>query len=155
MKIPIFQVCLYFQPSQLLPDIARDEKRKTFNMKISFDFVHTCYNRRCILQVLPVVVFFSTIISMLYHLGTVAFGSLIVTIIQIVRALLKYLERKVRGVGGVRLLVYPCFINIIFILMFCFCSIFFFVYFCCFFFFSFIIYTFFRSLYPLAYRIQY
>ena len=44
-----------------------------------------------------VVVFNGVVFLCRFHLGTLAFGSLIIAIIQMIRIVLEYIDRKVRG----------------------------------------------------------
>lgn len=42
-------------------------------------------------------------VSLRYHVGSLAFGALILTLIQIIRIILEYLDHKTRGKAGGRL----------------------------------------------------
>ena len=46
-----------------------------------------------------------------YHTGTLAFGSLILAIIQIIRVLLEYLDHKLKGLVLI-LIIISCLLNI-------------------------------------------
>ena len=88
------------------------------------------YNDQCLLPRDKSSVGMSTILSAFYrllrfHLGTAAFGSLIIAIIQMIRIVLKYLEHKVKdwekkGCSGPLIYVLKAFLKCAQCVLWCF-----------------------------------